>query len=219
MKILHAIFDLDGTITQSNEVWVDAVFKYIDNHCPYKREDLPEGFFSKIIFTGTYNALDYLRNTMGDTTDYKKIIEIIMENVDRGYSEPRPLKKGVFEFIKSLKETGADVCIISATPTYYVKKALELCGVLPYVDFIISGEERKSGKEAPYVFLEAAARMNCDVSECVLFEDALYSIKTGKNLGMRVVGIQDFYSTPEAIQKLKQICDIYTDDYSVIKLD
>lgn len=219
MKIKHAIFDMDGTITSSNEVWVNAVFNYIDNHCPYKREDLPEEFFSKIIFTGTYNALHYLRNTMGDKTDYQRIIEIIMENVDIGYSEERPLKKGVLDFMKRLKETGADICIVSATSTYYVKKALELCKILPYIDFIISGEERKSGKEEKYVFLEAAARMNCDVSECVLFEDALYSVKTGKSLGMRVVGIQDFYSTPEAVRELEKICDIYTDDYSKIKID
>ena len=219
MKIKHAIFDMDGTVTDSNGVWADAVFGYIDNHAPYKREDIPDIFFSEIILGGTMESLVYLRDTMGDTTDFGKIINIIMKNVEIGYDTPQMPKKGVVEFLEKLKASGADICMISATPSNLVEKALELCGLRKYFDFIISAEDRKTGKDKPYIFLEAAARMNCDISECTLFEDAVYSLRTGKKLGMKLVAIKDFYCKPQVWSEMCKLCDIAVCDYADIQLD
>lgn len=219
MKINHAIFDMDGTLTDSNGVWADAVYGYIDNHCTYKREDIPEIFYSEIILGGTYEALTYLRNTMGDKTDFDTMMSIIMSNVAEGYKKKQNIKKGAKEFLKKLKAQGADICVVTATPSELSSHTLKLCGLSEYVDFLISAEDRKTGKEKPYIFLEAAARMNCDIKECVLFEDAIYSIRTGKALGMTVVGIEDYYCKPDTRIKIKEICDFYTDDYSAIPLD
>lgn len=219
MKIEHAIFDMDGTLTDSNGIWMDGVFHYINTCCSYTKEDLPEEFFTDIILGGSAAALRYLAKTMGDTNSFSRMTEVQMQGVRKGYETPVEVKKGALEFLKRLKERGSDVCVLSATPLDLVEKALSLCGLLPYVDFIISAHERKTGKEMPYVFYEAAARMNCDVSECTLFEDALYSIKTGKSLGMTCIGISDFYCKPEAKAQIMQLCDFYTDDYSKIVLD
>ena len=198
---------------------MDGVFHYIKTCCSYTKEDLPKEFFTDIILGGSAGALRYLNKTMGDTNTFERMTEVQMQGVRRGYETPQKVKKGALEFLKRLKEQGSDVCVLSATPSDLVEKALGLCGLLPYVDFIISASERKTGKEGPYVFHEAAARMNCDVTECTLFEDALYSIKTGKSLGMTCIGISDYYCTPEAKAELMEICDIYTDDYSKINLD
>ncbi len=219
MKITHAIFDMDGTLIDSNGLWVDAVYNYIDNHCTYKREDIPEIFFSEIILGGTMEALRFLHDTMGDNTNPDTIMQIIMDSAVKSYRSEKPKKKGALEFLKKLKEHNADVCVVSATPSNLVEKALELCGLLPYVDFIISGAERKTGKGKPYIFLEAAARMNCKVSECTLFEDALYSLRTGKALGMTLVGIEDYYCKPNVREQIEKICDFFTDDYNKIPLE
>ena len=219
MKIKHAIFDMDGTLTDSNGVWVEGVFHYIDTCCTYKREDLPKEFFTDVLLGGTAGALRYLSDRMGDTNTFEEMTRVQMQCVRKGYDTPQKVKKGALEFLKRLKEQGADICVISATPSDLVEKALGLCGLLPYIDFIISASERKTGKESPYIFYEAAARMNCDASECTLFEDAVYSLRTGKSLGMGCVGIEDYYCTPEARAEMMKICDIYTDDYSRIELE
>lgn len=219
MKIKYAIFDMDGTVTNSNGVWAQAVYKYIDDHAPYKREDIPEVFWSEIILGGTMESLEYLRDTMGDDTDFGDIMRVIMANIEIGYAVPQPLKKGVVPFLERLRASGADICMISATPLHLVEKALKLCGIREYFDFVISAEDRKSGKDKPYVFMEAAARMNCDASECTLFEDAIYSLRTGKKLGMQTVGIKDYYCKPEVWDEIVKMCDIAVDDYSDITIE
>ena len=220
MKIKHAIFDMDGTLTQSNEVWREAMFHYIDNFCPCKKEDLPEIFYTDIMVGGTYEAIEFLQSTAGDTNDTEKIMEIIMEKVEKGYSVARQPKKGAAEFLQKLKAQNADICVITATPKHLAEKALELSNLRPYIDFIISGEDRKSGKDKPYIFLEAAARMNCNASDCVLFEDALCNLRTAQKLGMKLVGIDDKCFTRQSeTEKMREICDIFTDNYTEIPLD
>lgn len=209
ITVKHAIFDLDGTLLDSNGMWLDAVFAYIEEHCSFGRKELPEIFEKEIIFGGTYEALEFLRDSMGDTRPFEESRELIMKSVAASYAKGRPAKDGAEEYLKFLRDSGADICIVSATPSSFVETALAQSGLLRYVDFIISGEERKSGKEKPYIFLEAAARMNCDISECCLFEDALYSIRTGKSLGMTVVCVEDFFCTPSAREEIKSICDAY----------
>lgn len=219
MKIRHAIFDLDGTLTDSNGIWFDAVKEYIDKYCDYTVDMIPEIFRNEIIFGGTYKSLAYLKETMGENRTPDEIMEIIMAIAIREYGKVRQKKKGALEFLKKLKENGADICVVTATPTSLAENALRLSGLLPYVDFIISGEERPSGKEKPYIFLEAASRMNCDPCECVLFEDALYSLKVGKSLGMTLVAIDDFFCTEKTRGELRALCDLYIYDYSEIALD
>lgn len=219
MKIRHAIFDLDGTLTDSNGIWFDTVCEYIEKYCDYTKEMIPEVFWNETIFGGTYKSLEYLKETMGEKRTPDEIMEIIMAIAAREYGNERQKKKGALEFLKKLKENGADICVVTATPTPLAKNALRLSGLLPYVDFIISGEERPSGKEKPYIFLEAAARMNCDTSECVLFEDALYSLRVGKSLGMTLVAIDDFFCTEKTRGELRALCDLYIYDYSEIALD
>lgn len=219
MKITHAIFDMDGTVTDSNGVWADAVYDYIDNHAPYSREDIPDIFYSEIILGGTYESLTFLRDTMSDTTGFDKIMQIIMQNVNIAYSTPKPLKNGALAFLERLRAKGVDTCIISATPLHLVEQTLKLCGIRQYFDFVLSAEDRKSGKDRPYIFLEAAARMNCDISECTLFEDAIYSLRTGKQLGMQLVGIKDYYCKPQVWSDIQELCDITVDDYSDIPLE
>ena len=219
MKIRHAIFDLDGTLTDSNGIWFDTVKEYIDKYCDYTADMLPEIFWNEIIFGGTYESLAYLKKTMGEKRTPDEIMEIIMTIAKREYGKERQKKKGALEFLKKIKESGADICVVTATPTPLAENGLRLSGLLPYIDFIISGEERPSGKEKPYIFLEAAARMNCDTCECVLFEDALYSLRVGKSLGMTTVAIDDFFCTEKTRDELRALCDLYIYDYFEIVLD
>ena len=54
-----------------------------------------------------------------------------------------------------------------------------------------------------------------------MFEDALYSIKTAKALGLKVLGVYDF-SSEEDTEQIRKQSDIYVEDWkayrSVIEL-
>ena len=54
------------------------------------------------------------------------------------------------------------------------------------------------GKEAPGIFEEALRRFGgADPTECLLFEDSYYSIRTAAAMGFRVVGVEDAWAAFE----------------------
>jgi len=54
-----------------------------------------------------------------------------------------------------------------------------------HIDVIVTGDDPavKNGKPAPDIYLEAARRLGVDPAECLVFEDALSGVKSGKAAG------------------------------------
>jgi len=58
---------------------------------------------------------------------------------------------------------------------------------------IVTGDDPavRSGKPAPDIFLEAASRMGVDPKNCLVFEDSMTGVMSGKAAGCQVVAVPD----------------------------
>ena len=74
---------------------------------------------------------------------------------------------------------------------------------------IVAGDDPavKNGKPAPDIYLEAARRLNVDPKECLVFEDALSGVRSGKAAGCHVVAIPDSRFSKEEKDKFLQEAD------------
>ena len=92
--------------------------------------------------------------------------------------------------------------------------ALESTGILELLDARVSIEEVGVGKVQPDVYLECARRMgNLQKDEVVVFEDALYCIKTLHAHGFTVVGIHEPSIAEEEWNELVPLCSKTIEDY------
>jgi pseudouridine-5'-monophosphatase len=68
-----------------------------------------------------------------------------------------------------------------------------------HIDVIVTGDDEavKNGKPAPDIYVEAARRLNVHPTECLVFEDALSGVKSGKAAGCYVVAVPDSRFTDE----------------------
>ncbi len=101
--------------------------------------------------------------------------------------QPSDALPGVPSFIEELKELGILIALGSASRNATV--ILERLALLDYFDVIVDGNDIANGKPDPEVFQLAAARLDLEPQECLVFEDAANGIVAAHRAGMKVVGI------------------------------
>mmetsp|Transcript_24671 Transcript_24671/g.40363 ORF Transcript_24671/g.40363 Transcript_24671/m.40363 type:complete len:109 (+) Transcript_24671:2-328(+) len=80
-----------------------------------------------------------------------------------------------------------------------------------HIKAIVAGDDPAvlKGKPAPDIYLEAAKRLQVKPEECLVFEDALSGVQSGKAAGCRVVAIPDpRYSKEERRKFLEGGADV-----------
>jgi HAD superfamily hydrolase (TIGR01509 family) len=211
MKFKYAIFDMDGTLLDTMKYWRNSVSYYAEIH-GLPKPQIDDETLNIAFDMPTYKGLEYLRQHTSEPLVHAMTPENVYEVIEYFYyNEPSPID-GVSEVLHSLKANGVKLCCASATPTRLVNMALDRADLLAFFDFIVTTDDYPKGKVSPDIFYGIAERFGCDVTEMALFEDALYSIKTAKDIGIYVIAKQDFF----ALSKRKDIIknsDVYIEDY------
>jgi beta-phosphoglucomutase-like phosphatase (HAD superfamily) len=75
---------------------------------------------------------------------------------------------------------------------------------------IVAGDDPalKNGKPAPDIYIEAAKRLNVDPKDCLVFEDALSGVRSGKSAGCQAVAIPDERFSEEDLQTYRDEADV-----------
>lgn len=81
--------------------------------------------------------------------------------------------------------------------TYYI---LEKCKIKKYFDLIITSEDVSEGKPSPIPFETAVKKLNVKKEECVVVEDSINGIHSGKSAGIITIGLPHTFS-PENLRE------------------
>lgn len=76
-------------------------------------------------------------------------------------------------------------------------------------DAILTSEDFAYSKPDPDCYLKAAQRLGVQIDECVVFEDSINGLKSGKAAGMKVVGL----TTTNPEDRIRDLSDIQISDY------
>jgi len=207
--IMIAIFDLDGTITDSMGYWRGMDREFLSRHGVKDPESLPtiydRDWMEKI--------LELVNSRHGLSLTKKDMHEWILENIYKHYSNDVTFKPGAHELLEKLSEMGIRMCICSSTDRYLMEPALKRLDIDKYFEFTLHCREFGMEKNDPEIFRYCADRLGeSDMSKVVVFEDASYAASTAKEAGCYVVGMYDKTEThPEIIRRA---ADQYVADYS-----
>ena len=83
-----------------------------------------------------------------------------------------------------------------------------------HLSAIVAGDDPavKNGKPAPDIYLEAARQLGVDPRDCLVFEDALSGVRSGKAAGCRVVAIPDSRFNEEELNIFQKEADMVIPD-------
>lgn len=208
MTIRGAIFDVDGTLLDSMYIWDTIGESYLRSIGYEPRENLNEVFKNMSL----HQAACYYQSEYGVTLSIDEIMNGVNAMLEQYYRYEVPLKPGVDKLLARLHQNGVKLCIATATDRYLVEAALNRCGVLSYFEGIFTCNEVGHGKDEPHIFEEALRFLGTERADTVVFDDALYAVRTAKRARFPVVAIYDIYEKEP--ERVRALADLYWDDYS-----
>ena len=213
MRIRGAIFDVDGTLLDSMFIWDTIGETYLRSIGYEPREKLNEVFKNMSLF----QAARYYRTEYGVTLSIDEIMNGVNAMLERYYRFEVSLKPGMAELLAQLQASGVKLCIATATDRYLVEAALERCGVLSCFGAIFTCNEVGHGKDEPDIFEEALRFLGTEKAETVVFDDALYAVRTAKEAGFPVAVIYDSHEKNQ--EGLRALADFYIEDFSQVSAE
>lgn len=202
-----AIFDFDGTLFDSNHVWINAGERFFQSIGITPRPDLQQ----QIRTMSLYQSACYIREEYDLSMTVEQIMAGIDQTVEKAYFHEVQPKPGVIGFLRALKAAGVRTCIATATDRYQIEAALKRCHMTDLFEGIFTCSEVGHGKDEPVIFRLAMEFLEADRSSTVVFEDALHAAETAKADGFLTVGIFDPYTQEE---RLRSLCDCCLTDFS-----
>lgn len=195
------IFDMDGTLIDSMEQWYTIWHEYVEeNHIP-----LPPELVGQTQY-GCSKACKLLAQILGKT--YDEVRDGMEQLLQRHYMTDVMPKPQAGEVLDALRAQGYRVGVATATRRGMAQSVLERHGLWEKLDFFCSTDDFGISKSDPEFFRKVAALAGAQVSQCVMFEDALYAISGARQADMCVVAIEEPIFSHDR-EKIMQRADRY----------
>ena len=186
------VFDLDGVLLQSEEVWDAVRERYVREAGGRYDEEVQRAMMGM----SAPEWSRYLHEEAGVREDPEDINRDVVERMLEAYRRELPLLPGAVEAVRRTAES-FPLALASSSNREIFEAVLDLAGIADCFRATVSSEEVARGKPAPDVYLEAARRLGIEPERCAAVEDSHAGIRSAKSAGMRVIAIPNASYPPD----------------------
>ena len=184
-KMNYSIFDVDGTILDSMEVWNTLASRYIQS-----LDRIPEKNLDEIVSEMSLEqSAIYLKKHYRINKQEEVIISEVLNLISDFYKYEVKLMPGFKDFITHFDSMNV---IGTSCDEELVKSALKRLGVLDYFEDIMTCSKVNKGKDDPGFYLACADILKQKPDNIFVFEDADYCIDAARKVGFKVIKIKDW---------------------------
>jgi len=190
--IRAVVFDLDGVIVDSEQVWNDV------------REELTHerggrwhaGAQRDMMGMSSVEWSRYMHEELGVPQPPAEISAEVVRRMEVRYRSALPLLPGAIEAVRRCAARWP-LGLASSANREIIELVLEVSGLGPLFEATVSSEEVARGKPAPDVYLEASRRLGVAAAESAAVEDSRSGILAARAAGMRVIAIPNPHFPPD----------------------
>ncbi len=182
-----AIFDMDGTILDSMEMWHTIADKYLESIGKVPRKDL----WDNVKRLNMVETAQYFIDEYGVQKTIEEIGVEVKELIMKFYAESLELKEGARKFLEKLNEKGIPCVLATATERSCTLACMKRLDCEKYFREIITCLDLNTSKSSPLIFEKSARRCGAKPAESLVFEDALHAIRTAHKAGFKVCAVYD----------------------------
>jgi mannitol-1-/sugar-/sorbitol-6-/2-deoxyglucose-6-phosphatase len=186
--IQSVIFDLDGTIIDSEPLWQEAETSlFADEGLFLTGEDC-----IKTMGLQTYQAVKYWHNKIPvKKRSVEELTEALNSKMMELIKQKGEIKPGVKEVILILHEQKIPMAIASSSTIKLIKAVVDKFDLGKYFPVISSGDFVNHGKPNPEIFLLAASELKADPLFCIAIEDSFNGMISAKAARMKLIAYLD----------------------------
>ena len=178
------VFDLDGVIVDSEQVW-DAAREALARERGGRWHEKAQ---QDMMGMSSIEWSRYMHDVIGLKDPPEEISAEVVRRLEATYREELPLIDGANEAVAGLAQRWP-LGLASSSNRPIIDLVLELGGLHRFFEVTVSSEEVARGKPSPEVYLEAARRLGADPTKTAAIEDSRNGILSARAAGMRVIAI------------------------------
>jgi len=193
MADFAVIFDMDGVIVDTNVFHKDAIHQF----CKKYGFSLTEEQLRTSIYGRTNK--DWLTNLFGTLTPeqlhaYAHEKEQLFRDLYAPHIKP---VKGLLQFLESLSAQSIVAAIATSAPPENVAFVLSHIPIRKYFNVILDERVVTYGKPDPEIYIKTAAALGFKNEKCIIIEDSLSGVTSGRRSGSKVIGITTTHTREE----------------------
>ena len=178
------VFDLDGVLVESEQIWGEA------------RRELTAELGGRWTNRAQHDMMGmssvewsrYMHDELGISLPPEPISDEVVRRLERLYRERLPLLPGAREAVDRIA-AGWPLAVASSSNRPLIELVLEIAGIADRFAVVVSSEEVARGKPAPDVYLETARRLRVSPARIAAVEDSENGLRSAIAAGMRVIAI------------------------------
>lgn len=195
------LFDLDGTLIDSNRVWQEVDDLFLTAH----GLEATEEYLFQVGHSIFPIAAQYTRDYYHLTLTPQEIMDEWLALAQDAYEHHIPLKPGAREYLMQEAARGETLALVSACVPSLGHAVLERHGLTPLFHRLVFAHEMRLEKRDPWFFGQVLELLDVSPFACTFFEDAPDNCLCARETGMTIVGVLDpLYARDEA--RMYQIC-------------
>jgi HAD superfamily hydrolase (TIGR01509 family) len=184
MSVTAVVFDLDGVILDSEDVWHSVRAEYVRRHGGQWTEKDQRA----VMGANSSQWATYIRDNCGVRQTDSEIYSGVVGELRARYSRHLPLIAGAKETVQDLAKS-FPLGVASSSPAELIEHALALAGLLGSFRVVVSSDEVAFGKPAPDVYLKACSKLAVAPQRSAAVEDSENGLRSAAAAGMKVVAI------------------------------
>ena len=195
-------FDLDGTLLDSNGIWLDIDIQFLAKH---GISPVPRDYTDYVTHHTFQDAAEYTRRVFSLSLSAQEIIAQWREMAREAYASQLELKPEARDFLERAAAAGEKTALLTSCMPNLCQAALEHHGLLSLLSPILTTFQLGLEKRDPRLYQEVSRLCGQRMENCVLFDDSPVYCAAAREAGWQVFGAADPVFADRA-EEMARIC-------------